>query len=298
MRPRFRLGLRTVKTALSVMISLFIASWFGELSIFPALASVSVMARSFDDGLRECRNQAVGIFVGGLFGCVTAYVIPYPPIWVMGLGVMIIIFVCSSFHVGFSCSLSCAIFIVACMSDPSQVTNSVLTRLFHTAIGLITGLTINYLIVPYNNSRKIYELLQNLADSLPEYLDQRLFQDRYPDLSPMDELLDRLTYELSIYRHQRFVKKRLHHDEYTYMSGCMQLAQRMHQELTVLCTIDRIGRLDINHIHQLQDLGLQLPEEGLPVRDSTSEDDIVTNYHLNKLLEARNFLTSLLLTRG
>ena len=67
-RPKFRLGLRTVKTTIAVIISLFIASLFGELSIFPALAAISVMSRTFDEGLRECRNQAVGIFIGGVFG--------------------------------------------------------------------------------------------------------------------------------------------------------------------------------------------------------------------------------------
>ena len=155
MRPRFRLGLRTVKTALSVMLSLSIASFFGELSIFPALASISVMSRTFNEGLRECRNQAVGILIGGLFGCAAAFFFPSPPIWVMGIGVMLIIFLCASFHVGFSCSLSCAIFIVACMTEQDQVLSNVLLRFYHTAIGLGTGLAINYLIVPYKNSKKI-----------------------------------------------------------------------------------------------------------------------------------------------
>ena len=41
-RPKFRLGLRTVKTALAVIISLFVASLFGELSIFPIQVSHSV----------------------------------------------------------------------------------------------------------------------------------------------------------------------------------------------------------------------------------------------------------------
>ena len=52
-RPTFRIGLRTIKTALAVMLSLFLASLFGELSIFPGLASIAVMSRTFDDGLRE-----------------------------------------------------------------------------------------------------------------------------------------------------------------------------------------------------------------------------------------------------
>ena len=294
MRPRFRLGLRTVKTALSVMLSLYIASLFGELSIFPALASVSVMARSFDDGLRECRNQAVGIVIGGIFGCAIAYLVPYPPIWVMGLGVMFIIFFCASFNVGFSCSLSCAIFIVACMTDPSEVGSSVLTRFFHTAIGLGTGLVINYAVLPYNNSQKIIELLWELTDDIPTYLEQRFFLNQLPDLTEAQEKLDRLQYELSIYRHQRFVKKRLQRDEYSFMSGCLQLAQRCQRELQVLCAMEQVGIRDPELLQRMLDAGVGLPETGLPNHAPTPEEDTVTSYHLNRLLDARAFLIELL----
>ena len=297
MRPRFRLGLRTIKTALSVMLSLYIASIFGELSIFPALASVSVMARSFDEGLRECRNQAVGIFIGGLFGVGTAYLFPYPPIWIMGLGVMLIIFVCSSFNVGFSCSLSSAIFIVACMSNPEDVANSVLIRLFHTAIGLGTGLLINYLIVPYNNSKKIYELLENLINDIPDYLDKRIFQNLYLDLKPMHEQLERLHYELTIYRHQRFLQQRIHRDEYVFMAGCIQLAERIQQELAVLCSMEDIGKPSADLLTLMQCIGVPLPETELPFHENAPEDSTVTNYHLRSLLEARTVLVRMLQER-
>ena len=63
---RFRIGLRTLKTALAVTVSLLIASLLGDLSIFPALSAFAVMARTFEEGLQECRNQAVGIAIGGI----------------------------------------------------------------------------------------------------------------------------------------------------------------------------------------------------------------------------------------
>ena len=297
-RPRFRIGLRTAKTALSVMISLFITSLFGELTIFPALASIAVMSRTFDEGLRECRNQAVGICIGGIFGCVTVFLVPNPPIWLMALGVMVIIILCASFHIGFSCSLSCAIFIVACMTDQSLVIANTLTRLFHTAIGLIVGLTINYLIVPYNNIQKIYELFQQLIDLLPNYLEQCVLRGLYPDLTSMDTLLERLHYEITIYRHQRFLRKRIHRDESIYMNGCLQLAERIQQEMKALCNMDCIGQPDTDNFLQLRCLGLNAPETDLPPRPTTQQDDTVTNYHLQKLLEARGFLIRLLQDRS
>lgn len=293
MRPRFRLGLRTVKTALSVMLSLYLASLFGELSIFPALASISVMSRTFDEGLRECRNQAVGIFIGGLFGCLAAYLVPYPPIWVMALGVMLIIFVCASFHVGFSCSLSCAIFIVACMSEPADVVPSVLIRLFHTAIGLTTGLIINYSIVPYNNSKTIFSLVESLVSQLPELLDRRILQNDVLIITPLNEQKERLEYELTIYRHQRFLRKEQYRETYTAMSTCYQLTDQLLDELSVLNRLDCIGTLSEQNKQALRELGLLVPEE-LPEASCGQENRIVLNYHLQKLLEVREELLHIL----
>lgn len=292
--PKFRLGLRTIKTALAVIISLFISSLFGDLSIFPALAAIAVMSRTFDEGLQECRNQAVGILIGGLFGCFTAMVFPDPPIWGIGLGILLIMVACSSFHLVFSSSLSCAIFIIACMTERDLVIPNTLLRLFHTSIGLIVGLLINYLIVPYNNSRRIYQLMEELLNELPTYLDQCVLHQLYPDLSPLNLKLEQLHYEMTIYRHQRFLRRRQHQAEYTYMSGCVQLTDRIHQELTLLCSMDRTGIPDENNLFQLRCLDLEPPEAGIPDYGCTEEDHIVTNYHLSKLLEARGFLRQLL----
>lgn len=292
--PRFRLGLRTIKTALSVMLSLYLASLFGSLSIFPALAAIGVMSRTFDEGLIECRNQAVGIVIGGLFGCFTALALPEPPIWVISLGVMIIIFICSSFHVGYSTSLSCAIFIVACMSNPDEVVRSVLIRLFHTAIGLGTGLLVNYLILPYNNSGQIRRILSDLLNAVSPALQEIYVRQSRPDISVIDMLVDRLHYELSIYRHQRFRHKALHQEEFLYFTGCVQTAERLQQELLVLCRMTAIAPPDADNQVRLLCLDVTVPPD-YPAAEP--EETVVTNYHLRRLLEYHIQLTRLLETR-
>lgn len=296
-RPHFRIGLRTVKTALAVIISLFITSLLGDVTIFPALSAIAVMSRTFDEGLQECKNQAVGICVGGICGCLTATLFPNPPIWGIGIGILFIMVACSSLKVVFSCSLSCAIFISACLTEAALVIPNTLVRLYQTAIGLAVGLLINYTIIPYNNSQKIYSLMEDLLHSLPEYLQQRVLLELYPDLTPMDTQIERLHYEMTIYHHQRFLRKKQHRDEYVYMSGCLQLAERIHQELTALCRMDAIGIPDADNFLQLRGLGLEIPEGSFQNRLPDEQNDVVTNYHLKMLLSARIFLIQLLESR-
>ncbi len=296
-RPKFRIGLRTIKSVLAVTIAMFVASLFGELSIFPALSAFAVMSRTFDEGLLECRNQAVGIAIGGIIGCTTTLLMPDPPIWIMGLGVMLIIVICTSLKVTFSCGLSVAIFIVSCMTAKDEVIVRTLTRLFHTAMGLMIGLAINYLIVPYDNSSQIFSLFRKAVDDVPALLDQSVIRGLYPDLIPYQTLIEQLKYEMTIYHHQHFRHKQAQKDAYTYMCGCLQLAERMLQELSCLCTMDMIGIPDQEGLARLEDIGLEIPPWDLLLRSSTEEDNTVTSYHLKKLLDARAFLDDMLNAR-
>jgi len=287
-----KIGLRTFKTALAVIISMFLASLFGELTIFVPLSAIAVMSKTFSEGLQECRVQAVGILIGGILGCLTAMILPNPPILFMGIGVIVIIFLCTSLKVAFSCGLSTAIFLVACLSEPELVFINTMTRLIHTAIGLVTGLIINYAIVPYDNSKKIYDLLQQLLDPVPSFLESMLCFGLYPDLSVLNELMHQLENELSIYRRQRFHKKELHEQEYSYLCGCVRLAVRVKRELETLLALDQTGIPAAENIERLRQLNMDLPA----IFPGTEDPKIatVTNYHLSKLLDARGHLVELL----
>lgn len=275
-----------------MVLSLFVASMLGDLSIFPALAAISVMSRTFEEGLMECRNQAIGILIGGLFGFLIGEFYPEPPIWLIGLGVMAIIVLCASFRIGFSCSLSCAIYIVACMTPQTQIVDNILVRLIHTAIGLGVGLAINYLIVPYNNSRQIYRLFRELTDLIPFYLEQRLFQKTVPDLAPIQLILDRLRYEMTVYRHQRYVHRN-QKQVYSHMTVCLQLAEHIFQQLQILCAMHLIGVPEPQQLIALSDLGISVPET-LTTGKGSQEACIVTNYHLQALLISRSKLANML----
>ena len=68
----------------------------------------------------------------------------------------------------------------------------------------------------------------------------------------------------------------------------------MVQELEAICGMDSLGDLAMENAAAMQELGLELPEAGLPARKCTRHDTIVMNYHLEKLLSAYRYLTELL----
>ena len=101
-----------------------------------------------------------------------------------------------------------------------------------------------------------------------------------------------LDVELDIFRRQHFRRREAHDRDLCFLRSLFQLADRMEQELSALCTLDLPGIPDADNRRRLEELGLTLPD--FTGRKSTEEIDFVCNYHLKTALQAREYLLELL----
>ncbi|MBQ8143865.1 MAG: hypothetical protein IJ042_03610, partial [Butyricicoccus sp.] len=113
----------------------------------------------------------------------------------------------------------------------------------------------------------------------------------YPDLSDCETLVARLHYELRIYSHQLLDGRHDRSAEIAYLSGCVQLAERMVQELFAISCMDSIGAPTGDNCARLAALGMPV---GCSLHKDGGEDIVVTNYHLSKLLDSRDYLMAML----
>ena len=67
---------------------------------------------------------------------------------------------------------------------------------------------------------------------------------------------------------------------------------RIFQELSALSCLDALG--EVNETNLIRLGAMDLDTNAIRQRKPHHEDDTVTNYHLEKLLEARKFLLQLL----
>lgn len=294
-RPlRYHLGLRAVKTALAVTIAAALASCFSSASVFYAAVGAMVgMDRTLTDSLKSSAVQLVGVFIGGLFGLVITELLGQPPALFLGLGVLGIIVLCNLFRVNYAISLACIVLLSACTSTTDSVLWDTLFRLRDTALGLVVALLVNITIQPYNNSRRIVTLLQQMIDAVPELVRACVLEQTYPDLRRLNDMLDRVDEELRVLRRQRFFRRKPQKFDSVYLSGCRQLGLRILQELEAICFMDTFGNVGVENAKRLAELGLELPD-ALPKRKCTKHDTIVMNYHLEKLLDARLYLQQLI----
>lgn len=286
------LGTRVVKTAIAVTLSVFLIRFFttDDLSVFyAAFGALIAMDTTFSNSLRQGLTQLIGVLAGTVMGYLSVLLFPsMTPAWMAGLGVLLLIVLCNALKLSFSASLSCIIFLSACLTPTDDIVRDSLFRLRDSSLGIGIALAVNALIRPYNNKKRILALLETLRAQIPGEIEQIVVREQFPDLQESIALLRRLDRELSLYHSQHFFHRK--HDDEALLRGCYQLAQRMLQEMEAICGMDCLGDLAMENAAVMQELGMELPEAGLPERKCTRHDTIVMNYHLDKLLSAFQYL--------
>ena len=288
-------GLRTFKTALAVTIALFTVRLYTDdpdAMFYAALGGLVAMDTTFSRSLRQSLTQLLSVLLGTLAGYVVLRYAPAMPAYIVGLGVLILILICNLLRIPYTITLSCIVFLSACMSPGEDLVYDAGFRMVNTAVGLLIALIINITIHPYNNKRRILSLFKKLRKLIPENLNSIVVHECFPDVQPAVELLRRMDEELEAYHSQRFFHRK-HNDE-ALLSGCRQLAERMVQELEAICGMDSLGDLSEDSIKRLQDLGIDIPPDSVAPRKCSHRDTIVMNYHLDKLLSSYEYLGQLM----
>ena len=290
------LGTRVVKTAIAVTLSVFLSRFFAtdDLSVFYAgFGALIAMDTTFSNSLRQGLTQLIGVLAGTVMGYLSVLLFPsMTPAWMAGLGVLLLIVLCNALKLSFSASLSCIIFLSACLTPTDDIVRDSLFRLRDSSLGIGIALVVNALIRPYNNKKRILALLGRLRAQIPGDIEQIVVKEQFPDLQESVAILRQLDRELNLYHSQHFFHRK--HDDEALLRGCYQLAQRMLQEMEAICGMDCLGDLAMESAAVMQELGMELPEAGLPERKCTRHDTIVMNYHLDKLLSAYQYLGELM----
>ncbi len=292
----FPFGLRVIKTALAVMISVLLVGFFTDepLALFyAAFGALIAMDTTITNSLEQGLTQLVGVLAGTVFSYLFMLAFPnVTPALLAGFGVLLLIMLCNIIKMPFTVTLSCLIFLSACLTPTDDVLLDSLLRLRNTSIGIFIALAINAAIRPYNNKKRILELLSDLRKILPKALHQIVVHERFPEFQDSVVLLRSIDRELTLYHSQRLFHRR--NDEEALLRGCYRLAERMVQELEAICGMDSLGNLSESNAAAMRQLGMELPE--IRERKCTLDDTIVMNYHMEKLLSAYQYLTELMAT--
>ena len=290
--PHIRIGPRTIKTAAAVIISMVIVHFYGTTTsrlTFAMLGAMAAVEPTFTDSLRSCLAQIVGVVFGSLVG-VLLLAIPMHPLLRTGIGIVLAITLYNTFRIRFSPSLPCLIVLTMCITPDITPLSYAAGRIWDTAIGLGVGLTINTLVLPYDNSRQIRASVESLDREVLRFLEEMFDGDEVlPDAARMEEKVGVMARQLTVFTNQRlWMRRSAQKQEIASFRVCQSKARELLARMEILSHMERPGRLTRENRRRLRSAGAVISDNS-PLRNP-KEWDIVVNYHVAQILKLRKEL--------
>ncbi|MBQ8797364.1 MAG: FUSC family protein [Oscillospiraceae bacterium] len=291
-RLHFHIGLRTLKTAVAVLIAMVLVEFYGTSDsklIFAMLGAMTAMRPTFRESLYACLAQLVGVLLGAVLG-VGLLKLPIPGLAQAGIGIVLVITLYNMLRIPFAPDLPCLVVVLLCVTPDIQPWAYAIGRFWDTFIGLVVGMLINVLVFPYDNRRRIRDTVQSLDKEVLVFLEELFDGDEHlPDAEAMEEKIDYLDAQLKILTNQKTVLRMRHRkvDLETYRQ-CEKKARELAAQMEVLYQMGRPGVLSAENRERLKECGAVIQD---PRGTETAEPlDIVTNYHVSQILTLREEL--------
>lgn len=284
-------GMRTIKTALAVVLALLIVEQYGASPakvVFATIGAISAVGPTFTASLLACLTQICGVTVGVLLALLMLALQVHPMVAV-GIGVILILAGYQYFHLKLVPVLPCLVLVNVCLNPEVEAVAYSVGRIWDTAIGLAIGMAVNTLIFPYDNSLKIRQTMEGLDRDLIEFLEDMFDgDDHLPETKDLEKKIDALEAQLALFSEQRLLRRGRQKRELKRLERCEDIAQALLTELITLRNMERLGCLNEENRQALRALGARVSDQ-CPLEGGTVENTVV-NYHISQVLRLRQTL--------
>lgn len=284
-------GMRTIKTALAVVLALLIVEQYGASPakvVFATIGAISAVGPTFTASLLACLTQICGVTVGALLALLMLAFQVHPMVAV-GIGVILILAGYQYFHLKLVPVLPCLVLVNVCLNPEVEAVAYSIGRIWDTAIGLAIGMAVNTLIFPYDNSLKIRQTMEGLDRDLIEFLEDMFDgDDHLPETKDLEKKIDALEGQLALFADQRLLRRKRQKRELKRLESCEDIAQALLTELITLRNMERLGCLNEENRQALRALGARVSDQ-CPLEGGTVENTVV-NYHISQVLRLRQTL--------
>lgn len=184
-------GMRTFKTALAVVIGLFLSNILGlHTPLFVAIAAMTTMQPTVHETHKAIRLRMFTCVMGVVLGYVLALITDniYLRPLIAGVGIVIIILTLLKFKMNRFINLTNIIFVASFSSQQSQLVYGI-NRLIGTFLGIFVSVVINYLIVRPTPKLSFESLLERTYEDIFRLSEAIILADEKPKLDALQKEL-------------------------------------------------------------------------------------------------------------
>ncbi len=287
-----KIGLRNLKTGLAVALTIFLSQLLNLRSpFFAGIAAITAMQSSVSESFSSGVDRMFSTILGGIIALVFSLVAPENPIFI-GLGIIIIIYLCNLFGWKQSVTLSGMVFlsIILNYEEGSRV-DYAFYRTLDTLFGLVVGTLINYFVMPPNLGEKMVESVHKMYHQVKDIIGAIIWKEEGVELESLrrDLVIIEENYNLL----KKEIKLNLYKSDTLHnLENIFDLLENIYSNLSVLYSIDKRPNINEENEKSLEKLfGKKLPVSN---EINSSEIDLIYNYHLKNIIENLNRIDNLL----
>lgn len=156
-KPPPKLGMRNIKTAISVLLSIMALRQLEMDPFFACIAAVVTMQTTVDVSFKAGVERMVGTLVGAGIAIIFSLIAPNN-ILLIGLGIVIIIYMSNLIHQQNAASLACIVFLAIMINLTDQTAmQHAYNRIIETLIGIVIAVIVNSVFFPFKEPEEADE---------------------------------------------------------------------------------------------------------------------------------------------
>ncbi|MCI5773655.1 MAG: aromatic acid exporter family protein [Erysipelotrichaceae bacterium] len=229
------IGLRTIKTAISVFLSMYLGNLFNFAYPFHiAIAAMFALDKTAFGSFKLGRNRIVGSIIGACIGVLFSYIDRGNP-FLCALAIAIQIYICNALNLKGAIIISGIMMLIIMGNEGNDPIYYGFYRSADTIIGVIISVIVNITIFPYNSLKRLDET----AIKIWEQTDQLIIALRKHEMVNIDKInqeIEELGVEINAIE-QNFLygkQKQYVHDLQKHYEICRKLLL----EANICLTID------------------------------------------------------------
>ena len=288
------IGMRTIKTAIVVIISYFISTIIPNSLPFAMIyASVICVETSVVSSFKIGYNRVLGTILGGIIGLMVAY-IPWYKGLTMAIGVVITILVCNYLNIKKTTAIAITLVIIILLgSDEFTPGVYAVQRTVDTIVGIVIATIVNTLVFPPNQMSRVRESFNHYKQITKQVVSDVLVYNLENGLTTMGVALEDYRSKVAELSIEIPLLKKYNKEEFEYYTQMIEEAEKVYIYTETLSLLDRGVRITIDNKNKLMKmLSIQLDQTEFATIENSSREDLIFNYTLVKLISAMEKILS------
>ncbi|MDY0256704.1 aromatic acid exporter family protein [Gudongella oleilytica] len=279
---KVKIGMRTIKTGLAVMLGVTVAESVGLRSpLFVAIGAISTMQTSVSESFVMGKNRILGTIMGAVVAVAIAEILPYSNIF-LGLGIILLIQILNILGWRKSISLSAIVFSAVYLNKEMGMIEYATNRVIDTFIGIVMGVLVNYLVATPDSEKKFYAKVDAFVEVAKEYTYSLIVGKKTVNLENLRSMLSDIEKLQDLVRGDSNI---LYDNEGQKLDTAktLRILEEIFNDLSSITAMDYMAIVSSKNlilagqVFQITPIWYE--------KSIISEEDIIFNYHLQRLLK-------------